>query len=121
MAKSVNREEAFNITGMKMGDIFKKDGIDVGNKEETEKTVEKKEADGGKTKVSESETKVRKSNTTPKKQADNSETRRVTCYLPTEMYKEVRKECIDNDCSITYYIISAIEEHMNTEKKQTQE
>ena len=101
MAKSISRDEAFNIAGTHTQN--------ENAQEITQSSEDNEEQISG-------ETKVRKTQTTKKKQADNSQTRAVTCYMPKDLYKRLRIETLERDCSMTSYIIWAVEEYMRNHK-----
>ena len=105
MAKFTNREDAFTIVG---SHTFEK------NNNTNDTQAENTNQNQNETKT---ETKVRKSKTTPKKQADNSETRAVTCYMPKDLFKHLRTEAFEQECSMTNLIIKAVEEYLDKHAK----
>ena len=104
MAKSVNREDAFTIAGSHGSQS---------RATETDATTTDTPAQADSQEKQSVETKVRKSKTTAKKQADNSDTRPVTCYMPQNLYKRLRMEAFERDSSMTNLIIMAVEEFLD--------
>ena len=104
MAKFTNRDNAFNIAGSHM--------FGTSNDSSNNTEINTQEEETG------VETKVRKSKTTAKKQADNSETRPVTCYMPKDLYKRLRIESIEQESSMTNLMIAALEEFFNNHARR---
>lgn len=98
MAKSKTRAEAFSIAGARNA---------AETVTESTETPVAAQNEGGTVRNN------GQSRDTLKKQADGVETRQVTVYLPTNLYKQLRIDAVEQDASMTNIVIRLLKEHYN--------